>query len=435
MKTILTFFTNLFPSHQTTTEGAPPEGFAPHEEFESKRTTKLGMIFVVIMVITGIWQGQSLFRAISSTITPPESLSTCFHRLVSESGERITINYDSSSAYSRYSYQNSLSRSYDNGYYDEYAEAKEPACLYSPFEKKHAIEPLYISVVPLFVEQSMLRRELNDLQTQLSQIKNSSDYTRNSYNTSLLENIGQVGNTVYSTSSLGSTLRTKESQIADLETAITRLETQSNAQTTTIKATILEKISNLRAVADEFNTHLRWLELQRFLLSVILLAPLAFFTLRRYFKAKNERSEFAIIWGAVALVSTILSAQVLVVFAYKIIPHHIIQLIATMFAKLFSQFAILLVILQWFGLILVPLFFGFLVYKIQKKYYNKEAVTMRALKDNKCPRCSMKIKDQMVYCPSCSYELRKKCSSCNHASISYARFCEQCGVSFKEVVK
>jgi hypothetical protein len=236
---------------------------------------------------------------------------------------------------------------------------------------------------------------------------------------------------VYSPSNLGTVLYTKEEQMQDLRSRISVLESEISLQTVEIKRVILAKLEDLRAVADEFNTLLRWLELKRFLVSIILLAPLAFFTIRRYFRAKNERSEYAIIWSAVALISTILSAQLFVVFAYKILPHQFIEAVARMFVALFSQFAFLLVLLQWLALILVPLFFAFLVYIIQKKYYNKDAVMMRALKDGKCPRCSMKIKDQMVFCPSCSYELRKPCETCKHTSISYARFCEQCGTQFQ----
>ncbi len=424
IKNILAY---LFPGRQGSSDGVTPVGFAQNEEFESKRTTKLGMVFVVIMVITGIWQGQILFKSINATITPPAQLSSCFSRLVSESGERIQINYDSSSYYSSYSYQNML---YDG--YNEYNNNTVPSCTYTDIENRHGIQALYNSAEPLFNERSQKQKTKSSLLQELSDIQYSRASVRDSYNTSLLESMALSSSSVYSPSNLGTVLYTKEEQMQDLRSRISVLESEIALQTAEIKRVILAKLADLRAVADEFNTLLRWLELKRFLVSIILLAPLAFFTIRRYFRAKNERSEYAIIWSAVALISTILSAQLFVVFAYKILPHQFIEAVARMFAALFSQFAFLLVLLQWLALILVPLFFAFLVYIIQKKYYNKDAVMMRALKDGKCPRCSMKIKDQMVFCPSCSYELRKPCETCKHTSISYARFCEQCGTQFQK---
>jgi hypothetical protein len=218
--------------------------------------------------------------------------------------------------------------------------------------------------------------------------------------------------------------------LQELEARISSKDTEITEVTSQIKTMVLVKKSDILLVADEYTSMLKWVELKRFLVSILLLAPLAFFTLRRYFRAKNERSEYAIIWAAVALVSTILSTQILVVFAYRIIPHSLIAALIAYLGHLFNAFSFLLVLLQWLGLILVPLFFGYLVYRIQKRYYNKEAVVMRALKDGKCPQCSLKIKDNMVFCPSCSYALRKPCQNCKHTSISYARFCEECGSSF-----
>jgi hypothetical protein len=427
MQFIKTFINRLLSRNQGSVDGVAPQGFAQNEEFESKRTTKLGMVFVIIMVITGIWQGQSLFSAVSATITPPAQLSTCFFTLVRESGQNIPIDYDSSSYSSAYSYS---SVRYGVNGYDGYNNGATPVCAYNDIEKKYTIESLYAMVSPLIAKRNDVSREKSTLESKLSTLRYSSNSVRDTYNTALFESIAERSGPVYSTSTLNVSLRSKEAEMQDLQTRIDSYTTEISAMTEQIRATVGTKISDIRNVADEFNTRLKWLEFKRFLVSILLLAPLAFFTIRRYFRAKNERSEFAIIWSAVALISTILSTQLLVVFAYRILPHRLIQVIAEMFATIFSQFAFLFVLVQWFALILVPLFFGFLVYKIQKKYYNKEAVMMRALKDNKCPRCTLKVKDQMVFCPSCSYVLRKTCASCKHTSISYARYCEECGASF-----
>lgn len=435
MDTIKKLFTRLFSTNGTNSDGVAPTGYAPHEDFESKRTTKLGMIFVIIMVISGVWQGQMLFDAVSSSITPPQQLSSCYSTLVSESGSMITVSRDSSSRYSNYSYQN-IGTGYDD--YDTYGNRmyRAPECVYTDIENKYAISALYNDVSPLFSKRSELQKESNTLERQLSDVRYSSNSVRDTYNTSLFETMTQSGSGVYSSSTLGYVLRTKEDQIKELENLIASKKVEINTINSSIKSKIAEKLSSLQSVANEFNAKLRWLELKRFLVSIVLLAPLAFFTLRKYFRSKNVRSEYAIIWAGIALISTILSTQLLVVFVYRILPRRILAAIAEFLTTIFQTFTFLFVVLQWLGLILVPLFFAFLVYKIQKKYYNKEAITMRALKDGKCPQCSMKIKDSMVFCPSCSLALRKSCASCKHTSTSYARYCEECGIAFtKETTK
>lgn len=423
MNTIKDFFTKIFNRPPAPADGIAPVGFAPHEEFESKRTTKLGMVFVIIMVITGIWQGQSLFEAINSSIAPPARLSLCFSKLVEESGDSIAIDYDTSSYYSSYSYQTIERYGYNEA-------DNKPTCTYTEIETKNNIPALYASVENLFDERAQKIQEKRLLENQLSTIQYSNDSTRNSYNTALFEKMSQAESSVYSTSTLGSVLRTNEETLQELRTKIRQIDQEVLAINSKIQGVIAPMKGKLHAVADEFNSQLKWLELKRFLLSLILLAPLAYFTIRKYFRVKNERSEYAIIWAAVALISTILSAQLFIIFVYRILPHRLIEAVAQFFAAIFEHFILLFVLLQWFGLILVPLFFGFLVYKIQKRYYNKEAIMIRALKDDKCPQCSMKIKDRMTFCPSCSYALRKPCTKCKHTSISYARFCEECGVAF-----
>ena len=426
MQSIKNFFATMYFRITGNSQESVPVGFALNEEFESKRTTKLGMIFVVIMVATGVWQGQALFNSIKQMIAPPEQLSSCYFQLTYESGEKIVVKNDSS-GYQGYN----GSRQLYGSYFDPQDNDSLQRCQYSQIEITNSVPALYDSVKEFVEKRDGARKQKSDLENELSRVRYATDNTRQSYNTALYEQIAQTGATVYSPQDIGQSLRTKEQTIADLEKMVTLKDQEINEIGDVIKQKVLGSVEKIYSVRDDFNERVRWLELKRFLVSILLLAPFAFFALRKYFRSKNERSEYAIIWGGIALIATILSSQVFIVFAYRILPHQIIESIVAFFGSLFSQFAFLFVLFQWLALILVPLFFGFLIYQIQKRYYNKDAVVMRALKEGKCPRCTMKIKDQMVHCPSCAYLLKKECQSCHFASISYARFCESCGIPFE----
>ncbi len=396
------------------------KGYAPYEELDGKRTTTLGMVFVVIMVIAGIWQGQVLLRSIQATIHPLENLSQCFSDAVSRSGLPIVVSND-------YSYSTYGSR--PQNYYDSYSynNGNTPQCQYSSIETKHGFNSLYESLKPDLLVISNLDKEISDLQNQLWNEKNKKSTNQQDYNTSLYENMSGTGQPVYSSSTLSGSLVVTEDRITTLTNLSAQKTAERDSKVGAIKQKLVAASKTLEDVVGEYDNRIRFLELERFLTSFILLAPLAWFTMRRYFKAKNTRSEYSIIWAGAALIATLLFSQVMVVFVYRILPKRLIAELIDIFSALLHSFAFLVIILQWLGFILIPLFFGYLVYKIQKKFYNPLAVAMRAIKEGKCPKCSMKIKDAMVHCPMCSFDLRVVCPSCSSTSVCFAKFCEKCG--------
>jgi len=50
---------------------ASDAAYAPYEEIDAKRTSKLGYFFLILMVIFGIWQGNNLLSSIQESIDPP----------------------------------------------------------------------------------------------------------------------------------------------------------------------------------------------------------------------------------------------------------------------------------------------------------------------------------------------------------------------------
>jgi hypothetical protein len=400
----------------TPLEEGVTNGYAPYEELDAKRTTKLGMAFVIIMVVAGIWQGQVLLGSIEETIRPPESLSACFSDAVNRSGLPIRINRSSSL------------------YYENRGSYGSTACYYSALEVKRGFPALYDSIKPKIEKLSIVNTELSIAYSNLSKEKNNKNTQQQNYNTSLFENISGKDQTVYSSSSIATTLVLAEDGIMVLEKLIATQQLEVQSIQNEIKQTIVRSSSLLEFVASDYDSAIRLVELKRFLISFLILTPLVWFTMRRYFAAKNTRSPYSIIWGGSALISAILFGQVLIVLVYKIIPESLLEKTTQLLSELFQSFEFLVIVLQWLGFVLIPLFFGCLVYKIQKKFYNPLAVAVRSIKEGKCPKCTMKIKDSMIHCPMCSFGLRVQCQSCPSTSVCFARYCEGCGKSISEQI-
>lgn len=378
------------------------------------------MVFVVIMVLAGIWQGQALLQSIQDTIRPPEKLSSCFSSAVSMSGLPIIVN----NTYS-YSTRNTSYYYDDLAYYN--ANSKSSACVYSSIEVNQKFPELFESIKPQLENLSLLQTERSQLNSDLRAARNNKYTQQNNYDTSLLENISGGKEDVYSSADVAVTLTLSELRISELERAVYAKDLEINSIQSSIKQRFAQSASVLQNVVADYDNELRILELKRFIISFVLLSPLVWFTMKRYFSSKKSRSEFSVIWGGAALIASVLFAQVLVIFVYRILPKRLLEQLMELLASVLQSFQFLIVLLQWLGFILIPLFFGYLVYKIQKKFYNPLAVAMRAIKEGKCPRCTMKIRDSMVFCPMCSYNLRVTCPSCSSSSVCFAKYCETCG--------
>lgn len=379
--------------------------YAPYEEIDAKRTSKLGYFFLVLMVIFGVGQGQNFLGALKNSITPPEPNSHCLNTLAQ--------------------YADVTQQSDNYGSYDYYYERNsQQECNFSVREQLLSIDDLYASVDPIQQEIVTLANIIDTIQSQIYSLKNTRAQTISNYDVSLQEEMAVTENAVFNQSGLQNQITTIDFQIAQLQSELSKNEVRKNALDKNIKTLVQPYVESIRDAYDQYAHDLVIHEFKQFLISLVFIAPLFVFVWRFYHKAKERRSEYAIIWGGAVATIGIIFAQILLVFVYRILPHEIIQEVF----KFLSTFQILWALLYWLGFILIPLFFGYLIYLIQKKFYNKKAVMMRALKNEHCPKCSLKINRAMNNCPVCGYTLKTKCHACGVMSMDGGAFCESCGV-------
>jgi len=372
--------------------------YAPYEEIDAKKTSQLGYLFLILMVIFGVSQGNVFLYQLQDTISAPQENSSCLSTLEDYTDNKNVSSYNSYFVIS---------------YIDE-------SCNFSDRERKLSLDKLYKQISPSLTNLKAIEENLQAIDQNISSSQRSQDQLATNYQLALLEKIAKTEGNTFNQENIQTGIITQKEYQNKLEITRAQLEKRGKTIETEIISRVIPYQKVIQDADDQYIHDLNVFRFLQFLISFFCVIPLFAFAWNRYHKAKNSRSEYTIIWGGVVATFGILSAQILLVFVYEILP------LEEIFAFL-SYFEFIWTILAWFGIILVPLFFGFLIYIIQKKFYNKQAVMMRALKNMQCPGCSLKINHAMNACPVCGYRLKIQCTNCNSMTMVGGSFCEICG--------
>ena len=160
-----------------------------------------------------------------------------------------------------------------------------------------------------------------------------------------------------------------------------------------------------------------------FLLWLAFVAPFFAASLMFYLKVKKRNSPYTIVMTAVLCAFSVLLAQVMLVFLYKVLPAGWLERVF----RLLKEIPYLRMVLYYTSILLVILMFGGIVCYIQKKAFSPRSVAMRRLKSNKCPGCSLALEPSYVVCPKCGYALKEKCPQCGNLRIRDLPYCPSCG--------
>ncbi len=64
---------------------------------------------------------------------------------------------------------------------------------------------------------------------------------------------------------------------------------------------------------------------------------------------------------------------------------------------------------------------------LKKQFFSFERISMRRLRDNKCPWCNFPIRYTTSYCQNCGRKLAEKCPECGEMRPILTQFCPNCG--------
>lgn len=382
---------------------------------ESKKTSTVGIFLLFIMIITGIYQGNNLFDYLKTYISKPEPVSSYYRDYKSIFAEKDNLKHDNYYLYdynfSAYDAADKISSSEKLIFRELYREDESKLLeYYSDLEDQNSkIKKLYTEIQEKENNIRDLDRKKNDEQSY--------------YNTTLLEDIANKNNSVFDQNISVNFLSSYNNELENVIKEKDILSEKKKEEQNYLNNLLNDKKDFWgNSVLDKYKNEYFVYTLKVFLLSVLLIAPVFYFVYSKYKSQKDQNSEYSVIWGAGLIIFSVFLLQILWFFVYNILPSEFIGTILEFFDSELFVF-----MLQLLGAVGMPFAFGFVVYKLQKKYYNSDAVKMRAIKSGVCPHCSMKIMNESNNCPVCGFSIKNKCSNCGNMKYNFGSFCDKCG--------
>lgn len=370
------------------------------EEHSEKKTTKLGYFLLFLMVIFILTVGQTIFSDLRSIPTPPLAPSTCVSNALSQFG--ISFDYE-------YSY----------GYgYDYYGDN----CVFNEIDKIFDLEVQYMALTPDIKLINQIEKNIQERTSVVSQHQNSIKELERRYSLSLQEKgVNETG--IYDKNSIQAEILSFRERISFIQKDIQALTAEKERTISKMQPRLEKLTSSYNKAREDYRGQVAWYTWKMFLLMLLFAVPFFALALRYYFRLKANNSPYTIIWMGVAVAAGLLFLQVVFEFLYRILPWKWLEFIWEVLLSLpFARFII------YYGTVaLVIAIFGGAVYYIQKYAFNPKLVSIRRIKDGKCPHCSFSINPYQNFCPKCGYQIKERCQSCGEGRMTGLPYCPICG--------
>lgn len=384
----------------------------PGYEEAERKTPKLGVVLLLLMVIAGTFFGWRALDDLSSIPTRPPSLSSCGYQYHSAYvAQNTQRQYTPPSLYQDY-------QPYD--YYQDYSK-----CEFSAIEQAHNIPALFLQKKPFEDTRNELSKQLSSIENQLQAIRYQRDQLSNKYNLGLQEQQAGVPQNVYSVApdvqAELTSLLNQESELAkqsaDLHVDIQKIVDDMKP----IDAQITEAY---KSALPEQNSLQRWFEFKVFLLQFLFVFPFFFLVFRGYLKLHRKSSPYTIIMTAMVAVAGILLLRILLQWFWGLFLAQILDVII----EWFGHYGFMRTIIFYSGMLLSFGVFGGAVYFLQKKIFDPRRVIIRRFRAKECPHCQTSLDLSQSFCPNCGHQIKEKCPQCGQARFIGLPNCPSCGV-------
>jgi hypothetical protein len=360
------------------------------EDISEKKTSKLGYILLILMVIFMIVVGQTIFSDLKKIPERPNHPAYCI------------------SSFNKINYLTNLNYL--------------PNCYFSDIDKKFNLESKYNNIKSQLNSIVSFNKQIDENEREINLNERQIEQLNKQYDLSLQEKIANE-QAIMDKVRIKDDITYLRAQNDSLNQKIATLTTQRD---TVIKG-ISPQITDLNQLYNEaleyYKDKQAFYNLKVFLLKLLFILPFFILSLYFYFKLKRKDSPYTIIFTAILGASAILFLQIVLVFLYEILPKEWLKRIF----KFFREIAFLRYVIYYGSVLLVIAIFGGIVYFIQKRVFDPVKVATRRLKDNKCPNCSFTLNVDHIFCPKCGQLLKDKCPNCGNLKIHYLPHCPNCG--------
>ena len=366
-------------------------GIEEYEEIAEKRTSKLGNFVLIILAIFLLIIGQKVFSDVKNIpqapVRPADCVSTYF-----EPVRLQRINYS-------------------------------PICRFSELDRKFNIENNFNDIEPQINNIISLNKDISGIESRIRENERETDRLLGRYDVSLLEEIAEEEALLIDKSGTKADIALLDSETAELERELAVKTKQRNSKIESLNPKLLVLKNSYDQAMDYYKTKQAWYNFKVFLLKLAFVLPLFGLSLVYYFRLKRKNSPHTIIAGSVLAASSLLFAQILLIFLYEILP---MEWLVRVFRAIMEIAALKYIIYYGTALFGVAIFGG-IVYYIQKNVFDDKKAAIRRLKDNKCPNCSFSLNPFFEFCPKCGTRLKSPCSACGKMKIKDLPYCPYCG--------
>ncbi len=377
----------------------------------------LSGLSVVLLIILDIFIFTNVMIGVESETAKVPRVSYYYPSDCSKHFKEVQTSYK---GFSHYRYGQSRAkhlRPHLSDYCKELDAKIELFSLTEPFKKNLAL------IEEIENKQRQNKRRLNEISKQ--------------YNTRLFERIAQMPNNKALKSAKGEydalvqDNKSLEQQLAKISPLKHMKGYEAYAQY--VKA-------NKKAFEEEKEAYRFWQPFKAYGHMLIFILPLLLFFGFFYQRAKRK----ALMQQEYNPVVKIISAHISLILALPLFWYTltlIYHVLPKTLLKRVIEFLVdigLISLLNYISILLVVLFFGGLIYWIQKRTLRRKQAVVHAKNYKKlvswsqCFSCEYKIDYTKPYCPFCGVKLHEKCGACGHEMIIHEAFCSQCGEKKKQ---
>jgi len=272
-------------------------------------------------------------------------------------------------------------------------------------------------------QENVSKKTLEKSQSQYRQ-----DTAQNDYNTSLYEKTAEMGTGIYNSQNLQKDIKDTRAEIDQIQAQIDA----ENARISKIQDDVAPQVAALIAKYQEasraYSSAFLFYRLFYAFLSLFYALSVFLVLYRMYVRNKIKNSPATIIFSVATFAYGLIVLQIGFWFLWDILPHKLVRLVV----EFLSSFTPLLYLVQFVWPFLIVGFFGFLVFRIQKRLYAPSNVLKRFVSDRKCPNCGNAVDTTKPFCPLCSHEIQIHCPHCQALTVKGMPYCSSCGEKIEE---
>ncbi len=277
---------------------------------------------------------------------------------------------------------------------------------------------------PVLHEQFVERKRLHTLRSDLERELRRS---RETYNTSLLEEIANKRDKGDGLSAIAATSQRRSATEDEVTAKLTAIDAELNAHPLVAalwQATAADNRLRAELVGD-YKRYQYWYAFKKLLWQLLFILPI--FLLFYGWSSRSVRRQRPL--------QTLLASHLTVVAAIPILLK-VIELVLDLIPRHFLKnlFRILeslhLIALWHYFVILASVAVAlFIIYVIQQKLFNQRRIWQRRLSRGECYACAIKLPAAAEYCPFCGESQLKACQHCHATTPVNAAYCTHCGAA------